>query len=74
MRRGRIAAPIALVAALVCATWTVAAEDPPTEPGFRVESARVDPGEVVSGTEKTGTFTFHIGSRACNRKPSAIPS
>lgn len=74
MRRGKIAAPIVLVAALGAAAWTAAADEQATENGFRVESARVDLGEVVAGTEKSGTFTFHNDSAADVRILRAKPS
>jgi len=74
MRIGKIAAPIALAAVLLAATWTAAADEQTTEQGFRVESARVDLGEVVAGTENTGTFTFHNDSAADVRILRAKPS
>ena len=75
MRRRRRATGLGLAAAGAClafSVWATATES--GDRGLRAESARVDLGDVISGSEATATFTLHNDSAADVRILRAKPS
>ncbi len=74
MIQSRFAAPMVIVAALVCAAGTAADDQSATAPGLRPEPARLELGEVTAGAEATGTFVLHNDSAVNIRILRAKPS